>query len=54
MMSLKEQSVKWARLNCFDDEVSHMIGQWKSFKLITSVIMSVTRSSDEIDVCELH
>jgi hypothetical protein len=53
MMSLKEQSVKRSRFNCFVDEVSHRIGQWKRFNLITSIIMSVNRSRDEIDVCEL-
>jgi len=50
MMSLKKQSVKRARPNCFVDEVSHRIGRWKSFNLITSIIMSVTGSRDEIDV----
>jgi hypothetical protein len=49
-MTLKEQSVKRVRLNFFDDEVSHRIGEWKSFNLITSIIMSVTRPRDEIDV----
>jgi hypothetical protein len=43
MMSLKEKSVKRARLNCFVDEVSHRTGQWKILKLITSMIMSVTK-----------
>ena len=53
-MSLKEQSVNRAKLNCFDDEVSHRIGHWKIFNLITPIIMSVTISRDEIVVCKLH
>ena len=35
LMSLKVQSEKRARLNCFDNEVSHRIGEWERFNLIT-------------------